>query len=263
MNFDNHTIAWQFHQNTCWWKHNTLTEPEGVDVTEPYKEYVNLPNYDLLQAKVPNAQLKEVIDGRHSCRNFGQMSMSFQDFSTILQMGYGVNNKIDLDGNSFYERPVPSGGGLYSLEVYLLVRNVENLDGGTYHFCIKPPCLEQLAKIKLNDFYINQLFMNQYYLANSSCILVITSCTERNMYKYGDRGYRYILFEAGHLAQNINLTAQALGLGSLNLGGFFDREMAELLEIDIDKEIPLYAIALGRPAASGYAKRRIPKSLQY
>ncbi|MEJ0101749.1 MAG: SagB/ThcOx family dehydrogenase [Bacteroidota bacterium] len=79
-------------------------------------------------------------------------------------------------------------------------------------------------------------------------ILILTAMTDLNMSKYADIGYRYILFEAGHVAQNINLAVLSQGIGSLNLGGFFDQQVADLLGIDTAEEIPLYGIAAGYPS---------------
>jgi SagB-type dehydrogenase family enzyme len=71
---------------------------------------------------------------------------------------------------------------------------------------------------------------------------------ERLMHKYGDRGYRYILLEAGHAAQNMCLAAASLDLGALPVGGFFDSYVAELLELNQEQEALLYALGFGRPA---------------
>ncbi len=263
MNPEKHNIAWQFHHNTCRWKHDTLSEFENTSPIAPFKEYADVTSFPLPDPQCCEISLKEVIKNRHSCRDFLNAPISLQDISTILNYGYGVHQSVYLDKNEFLERPVPSGGGLYSLELYILVRNVETLPQGIYHFCISPSCIEQISIVELPAFYISQLFMNQFYLANCSCIVMVTSLTERNMWKYGDRGYRYILFEAGHLVQNMNLVAQSLGLGSLNLGGFFDHEMAKLLKINTEEEIPLYAMALGKPSNESKEKIRLPDGLNY
>jgi len=76
------------------------------------------------------------------------------------------------------------------------------------------------------------------------------------MKKYGDRGYRYILLEAGHVMQNLNLACTSLGLGSCNIGGFFDDELAGLLGLPVAQEAVLYAVAIGMPAATGRQQQR-------
>ena len=64
--------------------------------------------------------------------------------------------------------------------------------------------------------------------------------------KYGERGYRFMLLEAGHIAQNALLAANALGLGACPFGGFIDDDLDRLLGIDGLDEVSLYLIGVGR-----------------
>ena len=93
-------------------------------------------------------------------------------------------------------------------------------------------------------------------------IVFYASVLERSLWKYADRGYRYVLFEAGHVAQNVNLVVESLGLGSLNLGGFLDDRIAALLELDMDEEVPLYGTALGVPADRDRSVIRRPEAIR-
>jgi SagB-type dehydrogenase family enzyme len=86
---------------------------------------------------------------------------------------------------------------------------------------------------------------------NASLIIFITAIFERSVFKYGDRGYRFIFLEAGHVAQNINLVSNALGLGSVNIGGFFDREIDDFLDLDGVTHSTIYMIAIGKKAEKG------------
>ena len=86
----------------------------------------------------------------------------------------------------------------------------------------------------------------------ASLIVFITSIFERSIFKYGDRGYRFILLEAGHVAQNINLVSNALGLGSVNIGGYFDREIDDLLGLDGVAHSTIYMIAIGSRKEPGH-----------
>ena len=70
----------------------------------------------------------------------------------------------------------------------------------------------------------------------------------RTRFKYGLRGYRFALLEAGHAAQNLLLAATALRVPALPLGGFFDARVEALLGIDGVDESVLYGIALGGTA---------------
>ena len=257
---EKYSIAWSFHTNTVRWEHNMLPLTEESAVIPSFKEYPDMPIFSLPDVPMPDAPLNRLLSGRHSCRDFESSSIRQEILSSILRSGYGIINKTFLKNVEFYERTVPSGGGLYPLDIYLIANNIEGLDAGIYHYSVLNHALEQIRKTTLPKFMITNLFMNQPYVSESAVVFIITSTVERNMVKYADRGYRYILFEAGHIAQNINLAALALGIGTLNLGGFFDTQVAALLNIDIEEEIPLYAIAAGHPR-KGSAKNdlRMPE----
>jgi SagB-type dehydrogenase family enzyme len=64
--------------------------------------------------------------------------------------------------------------------------------------------------------------------------------------KYGDRVYRYLHMDAGHLGQRLNLAAIHLGLGVSGIGGFFDNQVNEVLGIPTDEAV-IYITTLGRP----------------
>src|SRR5438128_32520 len=65
--------------------------------------------------------------------------------------------------------------------------------------------------------------------------------------KYGARGLRFLLVEAGHLAQNLCLLASSLALCALPLGGFFEREVARHLALPASDEV-LYLLLCGKPS---------------
>jgi SagB-type dehydrogenase family enzyme len=74
----------------------------------------------------------------------------------------------------------------------------------------------------------------------------MTAVFNRNQMKYGERGYRYILFEAGHIAQNVYLVSNAMDIGAVALGGFDDDLLNDFLEIDGEDESAVYAVVLGK-----------------
>ena len=65
--------------------------------------------------------------------------------------------------------------------------------------------------------------------------------------KYGDRGYRYVHFEAGAMGQRMYLAAEALGLGATGIGAFFDDRVHRYLEIEPDEGQVIYHFAIGYP----------------
>ena len=200
--------------------------------------------------------LATAIADRTSCRQFLPEPISMAHIADVLHAAYGVLGIIDLWGE-FCERPVPSDGGLYPLELYVLTQRVDGLPGGAYHYVPITHQLEIVRPDPLPSLLTAEMFLGQPYLADAAAVVVLTAVVERSLWKYEDRGYRYILLEAGHVAQNINLCATALGLGCLNLGGFFDEDVAALLRLADDHEVALYGVALGLPRSRSRLERRM------
>ena len=251
-------LAWSYHHNTQRWPFNVQPIPDEPNPEPPFKEYLDRP-MTALPAPIPlEISVQQAIAARLSCRRFSSGAVELGDLSTVLATGYGVRSRVFLDEFEMLERLVPSGGGLYPLELYLLIRNVPGLAPGVAHYASLGHGLETVREIELPGSLVTELFMGQDYLAQASVIVVMTAVLQRSLWKYGDRGYRYILMEAGHVAQNMNIAAACLGLGSLNLGGFFDQDLGGLLGIDSDIEVPIYGVALGQPATDDRSLARRP-----
>jgi len=64
---------------------------------------------------------------------------------------------------------------------------------------------------------------------------------------YGDRGYRYVHFEAGAIGHRLYLAAEALGLGATGIGAFYDDEVHRHLNLVPPKEQVVHRFAIGYP----------------
>jgi SagB-type dehydrogenase family enzyme len=148
--------------------------------------------------------------------------------------------------NGYEFRNVPSAGALYPIETYLFARNVQNLDTGLYHYNIKFHSLEEL---KTEDFslYLVQACLGQKMLATAQVVFIWSAIFERSKWKYKQRAYRYVYLDCGHIAQNLALTSCALGLGSCQIGAFYDDELNNLIGLDGKKESVLYLSIVGNP----------------
>lgn len=238
-------LAWSYHRNSSRWVHNALTSDGNDDVPEPGTEHPNRPFSKLPAPMRVEGGLSDLTDLRCSCRDFSGAAIGLGQLGSVLHHAYGVWGTDHWGATEFLERPVPSGGGMFPLEAHAIVRDVEELTPGIYHYVPILHGLEQYREVRVPDPLLKYLFMGQYPVTMASTILVITAVVERSMKKYRDRGYRYMLLEAGHVAQNINLSCVGLGLQSLNIGGFFDDELSRLCGLSDQKEIALYAVAVG------------------
>lgn len=187
-------------------------------------------------------KLAILIRNRRSTRKFTKKIISMKNLSYLL---YSSSGLIHSSGNyDNTKRPYPSAGGRYPLEIYPIALKVEKLKQGLYHYNVRDNTLELLLKEDLSP-WIYKTFGRQDWLLQSSIFFIITGVLDRSRIKYRDRGYRFTLIEAGHLAQNICIFATKLGLGSCPLGGYIDSEVDRLLDLQYISERTLYTIAIG------------------
>jgi SagB-type dehydrogenase family enzyme len=257
-------IAWTFHCSTTHVRYGQspiVVPPELAAPNPEYSQPHQMKEYPAAQKwilpppeKVP-AALGETIAHRGSCRRFADCPLSLAALSTLLHTAYGLGDKYVYGEVAMYDRPVPSGGGCYPLELYVLVRRVESLPRKIYHYSVRHHTLEGLGPLPPPDEILT-LFLGQPWLASAPIIVVVTAVTSRLLYRYGDRGYRYLLIEAGHIGQNLALAATATGLSSLSLGGFLDNDLSSRIGLDPVYEVPLYGVALGPPVTTDRVQAR-------
>ena len=192
--------------------------------------------------------LRDAMCGRESLRRFHLRTMTLPELGSILRMACGVNRMND-DPGVFNFRAAPSAGALYPLEVFVYADNVQDLSTGLYHY---NPLSFQMSCCVNGDLSdeLRSALVDGRVVEDQSVMIFLVAFFEKTIFKYGDRGYRFILLEAGHIAQNLNLAATALGFGTLNIGGFYDRSMDELLRVDGVSSSALYLTAIGGKADS-------------
>ena len=148
---------------------------------------------------------------------------------------------------TFLRRSVPSAGGLFPLELFVFLQRVEGLSDGLYHYDVRGHSLEPLRGDPIADL---APFLYPYpFVRDANLVFAVAAVFGRNQKKYGPRGYRYTLLEAGHVAQNICLRAVELGLGTLCMGGFEDSRLNRMLGLEPSKEGAVYAVAAGYDCA--------------
>lgn len=186
--------------------------------------------------------LKELMKRRRSLRSFSQKPMKVTDLSFLLWASTGIQRKE----NGYEFRTVPSAGALYPIETYIVVNNVEGLQKGLYHYNIEAHALEEL---KLKDLAEETTCaaLGQEMCAQASVVFIWTAIFQRSKWKYAERAYRYVYLDAGHIAQNLALSATSIGAGTCQIGAFFDEEINKILGVDGEEESAIYLSVLGFP----------------
>jgi SagB-type dehydrogenase family enzyme len=189
----------------------------------------------------------EIVCARRSVRTYVSRALELAELAQILWASHGVTG----DRGPHTRRTTPSAGGFYPIQSYAIVRNVRSLDAGIYYY---DPLEHTLIQLHAGCVNTDLAVATQYQTmcANAPLVLAWTALVGFPARYCGQRAYRYIYIEAGHCAQNVILAAIALGLGTCQIGGFFDDKIRALLGIQEDTHEPvIYLTTVGpsRPSS--------------
>jgi SagB-type dehydrogenase family enzyme len=183
--------------------------------------------------------VERAIKERRTVRSFQAKPMAESQLSQVLWSAQGITE----DGG--FRRAAPSGGALYPTDIYLVVGNgmVPSLKGGVYHYLPDTHAVVQRAQGDRRK-EVASACLGQMWMGNAPVHLVITAEYGRITSKYGDRGIRYALMEVGHIAQNVCLQGNALGLSVGIVGAFDDSALARAIAAEKRHE-PLIVLPIG------------------
>ncbi|WP_299408252.1 SagB/ThcOx family dehydrogenase [Acaryochloris sp. IP29b_bin.148] len=184
--------------------------------------------------------LKEAILKRRSTRRFTGGSLSLQALSYLLSFTYCPDQyqAQSLDG-------YPDFFDLGLIQTFMAVLDVTDLETGCYYYAVQA---QELRQIRFKNFRreAHYLCLGQDLGRDAAVILFHTANLQSAIARYGDRAYRYLHMDAGHLGQRLNLAATHLNLGVSGIGGFFDDQVNEVLGIPAEEAV-LYITTLGQP----------------
>jgi len=209
-----------------------------------YKEYpqaqkIELPAFEPARTM----SLDQTLRQRKSIRNFQAGPISMGQLAYLLWASTGIQ-RIE-QGYEF--RTSPSAGALYPIETYVVANNVKSLESGVYHYAIGAHQLEQLKQRDLRQ-QIAAAALGQGMCATAATVFIWTAIFERCKWKYGQRAYRYVYLDAGHIAENLALAAVSLNLGTCEIGALYDDHVNAIIGIDGTEESTICMAAIGVPA---------------
>jgi len=207
-----------------------------------YKTYPNTKKVLLEKPQVlSKSTFDDVLKKRKSERDFSDKPISQNQLSYLLWASTGIQRKEF--GYEF--RTAPSAGALYPIETYVVINNVLDIATGVYHYAIKEHALEEL---ELGDFRIEitKAALDQDMCLKAAVVFIWSAIFNRCKWKYGQRAYRYIYLDAGHIAQNLALASTSLGLGCCPIAAFYDDEVNKIINVDGVDESVIYMSAVGK-----------------
>ncbi|MEI6222352.1 MAG: SagB/ThcOx family dehydrogenase [bacterium] len=193
------------------------------------------PTEDLLLSKPTDALINTMMN-RKNIRAFTTASLSEKQLGSLL---YGLGQQDSIN------RLLPSAGAKYPIEVYGFLFNVSsklnqhivyyNADKHTLSVVKKSPAWDELKE-----------FFGLELDGIPAVVFVFVAIPERTMDKYGERGGRFILIEAGHYTQNLALRLSHEHLGGVLSGALHDDEIKKILGLDNTTALMVIAFACGK-----------------
>jgi SagB-type dehydrogenase family enzyme len=231
---DDRSLAMLFHLNS----EADIDRPSYHQLTEI--EYSGFSGAGLALPPPDDSPVLSAIIARRSIRQFVRRGMPLGQLATLL---YGAAGVTGVD-NGVHTRAVPSAGGLYPIELYVRTRGVDGLPDAMYHYDVRGHSLEPRTPA-VNVDSLEPAMPTACYLKDANAVIFLAGVFARSMTKYGARGYRFVLMEAGHVAQNLCLLAAEAGLASFCVGGFRDAALNNKLGFDGQQAGVVYTIGLG------------------
>jgi SagB-type dehydrogenase family enzyme len=205
--------------------------PAAAETANPAADFKELP----AASREGGLPLNEALAARRSTRTYGSRKLTDAEVGQLLWAGQGFTSARGF-------RTAPSAGALYPMFLYY----ADDVALWRYE-----PRRHGLEKVVDGDVRRNlaRAGLDQAPLKRAPGIIIVVAKPAISAVKYRGRAERYCMVEAGHIGQNILLTAEALGLGACPGGGFHDGDVLDVLGLGGDY-LPLYLIPVGEKFVS-------------
>lgn len=223
------------HALTCE-QHHMNTPREGYELfanqfTSDAEKVITI---DTVAPVVAEHSLKWTLRHRRSAVNFdGKVQMPRNIFYFLLWLLH-FPCKSDFIGPDGQRLIIP----------YLYIHRVEGLERGVYCFDRRD---RQLYLVSRGDmrYIAKELSLNQDIAGDSAFAVSFISNFDFALQKYGNRGYRYLHYEAGFLGQAFYLGATATGFDATGIGAFIDDDVHTFLKTPAGQQV-IYHFTVGK-----------------
>ena len=165
------------------------------------------------------------------------------ELSYLLWCTQGVK---DIIPGTATLRTVPSAGARHAFETFLLSNNVTGLSPGLYRYAA---CEHKLSFLNA-DHHVTDVIvqgcLGQEMVKTCAATFIWTAVAYRMTWRYGERGYRYLHLDAGHVCQNLYLAAEAIDCGVCAIGAFDDDLINSALGLDGEEHFAIYIVTAGK-----------------
>jgi SagB-type dehydrogenase family enzyme len=209
---------------------------------DPFKRFLGLPQSVLERDEAtPGRDALDAI----SAIPVAAAKIDWRTVARLLTWGAGVHHGVrSPDGETIFFRTYASAGALYPVETYLVCRALEGLDAGVYHYDPRGDALELIRKGDHRPSLVRAC-ASEPSIARAPAIVALTGIPWRTAWKYSERGYRHLFWDAGMIVANLLALATSIDAPARVVTGFVDREMDLLLGLDSRRELPVCLLPVG------------------
>lgn len=256
-------FMWQFIQNPTRWMCDLSDRQVVLLMLDTSLQ--KAPGRAAHALEAPKSRLRTVLEKRESTRSFGSRSIPQKTLTRLLWAAYGTTNtRVRAGSGSIPRRTVPSAGALYPIVINLVLwKRVGRILAGVYRITYDRPHIAQLRKLRAPPDELRSCFIDRTNIRHATGVVIISGSINRAAAKYANRSVLTTILEAGHAAQNTHLAAAEAGVATLEVGGFVEDRLAELLNVP-PQVMPLTTVLFGaHQRAEGVKFVEPPRTLSH
>jgi SagB-type dehydrogenase family enzyme len=253
----NAEAAWNYHEVTKHSYTNVRTNPHFLDFANqplPFKIYPALePSRMPTEVRQTGVAALSAIAGSVPAQT--NAAPDLEAVAQLLYLSAGITRQRKYSAGQIYFRAAACTGALYEVELYLVCRELANLQAGVYHFA---PAEFGLRRLRAGDYrsVLVEATGGEPAIAHAPLTIVCTCTYWRNAWKYQARTYRHFGWDNGTMLANLLAVATALGLPAKVVCGFADATVNRLLDVDSQREVAFSLVAVGHD--SGFSAQTAP-----
>jgi len=241
------SAALEFHRRTSHTPTSVAADDRPLDwanLPRPYKLYPTLTPISLpahrLETGRPALEAITSDGALHSTNRVPTVA----ELAAILRLSAGVTKRLPGPNGVKEFRAAPCTGALYHIELYIVCGDLPGLDAGVYHYS---PHDDSLHRLRDGDFRgaLAEACADQEWVRRAPASIVCTSTYWRNAWKYHERAYRHAFWDSGTILAQLLVLATAHHLPAGVVGGFVDRSVNRLLDLDAQREVAVAVASLG------------------
>ncbi len=219
-----------------------MPPPDPFKKVEENETLLPLPPFD--DQVIKNNNISTCIHHRQSVREYSNEAISIEELSYLLWATQGIRKPSAKP--YIYFRNVPSAGCRHSFETYIAAHQVKGLKQGIYRYDPLNHGLVLLFHDENTSKAMIDAALGQAFVGHCAVTFIWSTIPYRMEWRYSLESVKLILLDAGHVCQNLSLSAVSINADTCAIGAYDQDYIDQYLSLDPDKELVVYMASLGK-----------------